>query len=150
MRIPRVPERRLSARGVELVRTGKLFEAFLTPIVDRAYRARRIAAIGLGLRSDFTVDRARRSAAAIAINARQKRIARIAFRADGELDSPQMIQAVAEGMTLAEFDAGSYKTAGYDPFELTGLGIIVTERADEQGERAARDAVRRGRVVGEH
>ena len=129
--------------------TGKLFEAFLTPIVDRAYRARRIAAIGLGLRSDFTVDRARRSAAAIAINARQKRIARIAFRADGELDSPQMIQAVAEGMTLAEFDAGSYKTAGYDPFELTGLGIIVAERA-EQGERAARDAVRRGRVVGEH
>ena len=128
--------------------TGKLFETFLTPIVDRTYRARRIAAIGLGRRSDFTVDRARRSAAAIAINARQKRIARIAFRADGELDSPEMIQAVAEGMTLAEFDAGSYKTAGYDPFELTGLGIIVAERA-EQGERAARDAVRRGRVVGE-
>ena len=40
-----------------------------------------------------------------------------------------MIQAVAEGMTLAEFDAGRYKTAGYDPFELTGLGIIVAERA---------------------
>ena len=69
------------------------------------------------------------SAAAIAINARQKRIARIAFRADGELGSPEMIQAIAEGMTLAEFDAGRYKTAGYDPFELTGLGIIVPERA---------------------
>ena len=126
--------------------TGKLFETFLTPIVDRAYRARRIAAIGLGRRSDFTVDRARRSAAAIAINARQKRIARIAFRADGELGSPEMIQAIAEGMTLAEFDAGRYKTAGYDPFELTGLGIIVVERSEPD----ARDAARRGRVVGEH
>jgi len=126
--------------------TGKLFETFLTPIVDRAYRPRRIAAIGLGKRSDFTVDRARRSAAAIAINARQKRIARIAFRVDGELDSPEMIQAVAEGMTLAEFDAGRYKTAGYDPFELTGLGIVVGERS----ERNARDAARRGQVIGEH
>jgi leucyl aminopeptidase len=126
--------------------TGKLFEMFLTPIVDRAYRPRRIAAIGLGRRSDFTVDRARRSAAAIALSARQKRIARIAFRADGELDSPAMIQAVAEGMTLAEFDAGRYKTAGYEPFELTGLGIVVVK----MDERGARDAANRGRVIGEH
>ena len=132
--------------------TGKLFETFLTPIVDRAFRPRRLAAIGLGRRSDFTIDRARRSAAAIAISARQKKIARIAFRADGELDSPEMIQAVAEGMTLAEFDAGRYKTAGYDAFELTGLGIIVTEKGerDTRSRDAAQHAARRGRVIGEH
>ena len=60
--------------------TGKLFETFLTPIVDRAYRARRLAAVGLGRQSDFTVDRARRAATAIGLTARQKKIARVAFR----------------------------------------------------------------------
>ena len=53
------------------------------------------------------------------------------FVAHGVLESPEMIQAIAEGLTLAEFDAGRYKTAGYDPFELTALGIIVEARAGE-------------------
>ena len=47
-----------------------------------------------------------------------------------------MIQAIAEGLTLAEFDAGRYKTAGYEPFELRALGIIVEERTRDS--RAAR------------
>lgn len=126
--------------------SGKLFETFMTPIVDREYRARRLAAIGLGPRSDFTVDRARRSAAAIALNARQRKIARVAISAAEELDSPDMIQALAEGLTLGEFDAGKYKTAGYEPFNFTALGIIIKERTRE----AATHALRRGRIVGEH
>ena len=125
---------------------GKLFETLLTPIVDRAYRARRLAAIGLGRQSELTVDRARRSAAAMALTARQKRIPRLAFHAQGVLESAEMIQAIAEGLTLAEFDAGRYKTAGYDPFELAALGIIV----DEQRSDVARTSAHRGRVIGEH
>ena len=125
---------------------GKLFETFLTPIVDRGYLARRLAAVGLGLQSDFTIDRARRVAAAIGIKARRKKIARIAFLAEGRLDTPDMIQAIAEGLTLAEFDGGRYKTVGYEPFDLTSLAIIVNERAREESERAAR----RGRVIGWH
>src|SRR3990170_2924883 len=61
--------------------SGKLYEAFMTPIVDRGYRARRLAAVGLGQRSDFTVDRGRRVATAMALTARQKKIARVAFLA---------------------------------------------------------------------
>jgi leucyl aminopeptidase len=118
----------------------------VTSIVDRAFRARRIAAIGLGLKSDFTVDRARRVAAAMGISARHKKIARIAFCAHDPLDSPEMVQAIAEGLTLAEFDAGQYKTEGYDPFEMTACRIIVHPSAREAAERAAR----RGRVIGEH
>jgi leucyl aminopeptidase len=125
---------------------GKLFETFVTPIVDRGYPARRLAAIGLGEEKSFTIDRARRVAAAIGHTARQRKIPRIAFLADTGLDSPEMIQAIAEGLTLAEFDAGRYKTAGYDPFELTSVGIIVEERIREIAERAAR----RGRIIGEH
>ena len=122
---------------------GKLFETFVTPIVDRTFQARRLAVIGLGVQSDFTVDRARRVASAIGLSARQKKIARIAFCADGALDSADMVQAIAEGLTLAEFDAGRYKTAGYDPFEMTGVGIIVQKPARET-------AARRGRVIGEY
>ena len=126
--------------------SGKLYEAFMTPIVDRGYRARRLAAVGLGQRSDFTVDRGRRVATAMALTARQKKIARVAFLADGALEPAEMIQAIAEGLTLGEFDSGRYKTAGYDPFSLTALGIIVDERARGAAERAAS----RGRIIGEH
>ncbi len=79
-----------------------------------------VAAVGLGIQSDFTVDRARRVAAAMGLTARKKKIARVAFLANGVLETGEMIQAIAEGLTLAEFDAGHYKTAGYDSFELTG------------------------------
>jgi leucyl aminopeptidase len=126
--------------------TGKLFESFLTPLVDRAYRARRLAVIGLGRQEDFTIDRARRVAAAMGLQARQKKIARVAFTATEALGSADTIQAIAEGLTLAEFDAGRYKTAGYDPFVFTGLGVIVEETARAAAERA----VWRGRVIGEH
>jgi leucyl aminopeptidase len=126
--------------------SGKLFESFITPIVDRGYKARRLAAIGLGLQSDFTVDRARRAATVMGLNARQKKIARVAFRAHGVLESADMIQAIAEGLTLAEFDAGRYKTGGYDRFDLAALGIIVDERTREVALKAAE----RGRVIGEH
>ena len=126
--------------------SGKLYETFVTPIVDRAYRARRLAAVGLGLQSEFTVDRARRVAAAMGLTARQKKIPRVAFLADGVLEQADMIQAIAEGLTFAEFDAGCYKTDGYDPFELTALGIIVEKHAQQ----AAEPAARRGRIIGEH
>jgi leucyl aminopeptidase len=126
--------------------SGKLFETFLTPIVDQGSRARRVAAAGLGLQRDFTVDRARRVAAAVALKARRKKIARVAFVANGALDSADMIQAIAEGLTLAEFEGGQYKTAGYDAFDLAGLGIVVNEQTRNVAERAAR----RGRIIGEH
>ena len=126
--------------------SGKLFETFVTPILDRGFRAPRLAAVGLGRQNEFTVDRARRAAAAIGLHARQKKIARLAFRASGALDSPEMIQAIAEGLTLAEFDAGRYKTADYEPFQLTSLGISVEARTREAAQRAAH----RGRVIAEH
>ena len=126
--------------------SGKLFEMLVTPLVDRGYRARRLAAVGLGRQAEFTIDRARRAAAAMALAARQKKIARIAFCARGVLEASEMIQAIAEGLTLGEFDAGRYKTAGYDPFELTGVAVAVDDRIRDR----ARLAAHRGRVIGEH
>ena len=125
--------------------SGKLYETFLTPILDGAFRARRLAIIGLGQEPDFTVDRARRSAAAIGSMARNKKIGRIAFSATPPLDSPTMIQALAEGFTLAEFDAGSYKTAGYERFDVREVTIALNTRNRER----ATDAVQRGRIIGQ-
>ena len=106
--------------------SGKLFEHFLTPITDSAFRPRRLAVMGLGQQSDFTIDRVRRSATAVALLARQK-IPRLTVVADGALASADMVQAIAEGLTLAEFDAGRYKTAGYEPFDLQRLAILVPD-----------------------
>ncbi len=125
--------------------SGKLYETFITPLQNGGFRAARLAIVGLGNESDFTVDRARRVATAAGLIARQKKVARIAFSADGRLDSLDMIQALAEGLTLAEFDAGRYKTSGYEPFHLSALGILVHERHRE----AAKKVMTRGRIVGE-
>jgi leucyl aminopeptidase len=124
--------------------SGKLYELFITPLVDERYRAARVAAVGLGPAEDFTVDRARRTASAVGIAARQKKIGRIAFLADAVLAAPEMCQAIAEGLTLAEFEPGQYKTSGYEPFALRALGIIVTN-----GSRETSIAIARGRVVAE-
>ena len=126
--------------------TGKLYETFLTRLTDGEFLARRLAVIGLGLQEDFTIDRARRVATAIALTAIQKKISRIAFVAGNAMATPEMIQAVAEGLTLAEFDAGRYKTTGHEPFELSALGII----SNGPSPQLISGAVSRGRVIGRH
>ena len=126
--------------------SGKLFETFMTPITAGDFAATRLAIIGLGERSGFTVDRARRAAAAIALTAKHKKIPRVAFVAEGVLGSAEMIQALAEGLTLAEFDAGHYKTTGDERFSANAPGIIV----DVNLRDVAAHAVHRGRVIGEH
>jgi leucyl aminopeptidase len=55
-----------------------------------------------------------------------------------------MAQAVAEGLTLAEFDGGRYKTVNYEPGRLTAL-TVAGRSLGEAGKRA----VERGRVLGE-
>ena len=126
--------------------SGKLYESFLTPIFGVDVSARRLAAVGLGPEREFTVDRARRVASAAAAISRQKKISRVAFHAEGMLGSAEMIQAIAEGLTFAEFDAGVYKTAGYERFVIEELRICVAEHMRDLAGRAAS----RGRIIGLH
>src|SRR5439155_6778190 len=114
---------------------GKLYEMFWTPMTDRSYRAPRLAAIGLGRVVDFTADRARRAAAAIGLQARQKRIGCIGSVARGRFESPDVLQAIAEGLTLAEFDGAQYKTINYELFELRALALAI-ENPSEAANRA--------------
>jgi leucyl aminopeptidase len=141
----------LQATGGELARAlktreacGKLYDIFFAPIPDPGYRVRRLATVGLGSSAEFTTDGARRAATAAALLARQKRIGRIAFVLEGRLEGPEMAQAVAEGLTLADFDGGSYKTVNYDPTPIAALTVVMSQASDVAGR-----AVERGRVLGE-
>ena len=139
------------ATGGELARAvaskefcAKLYEVFLAQISDRGYRAGRLAALGLGSAADFTTDRARRGATAVGLAARQRRIERIAFVLEGRLDTLEIAQAVAEGLTLAEFDAGQYKTMNYPPTPVASWTIVTRQSSDGTSR-----AMHRGRVLGE-
>ena len=88
---------------------AKPFELLLTAITGQGWRARRVALIGGGS-GERGSDLIRKLATAAGLAARQKRVARAAFAVRGQGDRAELAQAVAEGLTLAEFYGGSYKT----------------------------------------
>jgi leucyl aminopeptidase len=127
------------------------FEMFVTPITDSQWRARRVALIGAG-RYDGSNggELLRKLAAAGGLSARQKRTGSAAFAIRGQGDVAELAQAAAEGLTLAEFHGGTYKTAlgGDPPPAAPPTWTVIVEGAAEAVERAAR-AVARGRILGE-
>ncbi len=141
-----------AATGGELTRalasqefTGRLFDIFITPIVDAAWQTRRVALVGAGRADEWGGVRARRVAAAGGLAARQRRIARVACLARAEAapsdGADDVVQAVAEGLTLAEFYGASYKTTEMlpGPPEWT----VIHDGTD------ASAAAARGRLLGE-
>ena len=65
----------------------------------------------------------------------------------GDGDVALLAQAVAEGLTLAEFNGGTYKT-GDEPTGASPAWTVVVEGAREPGEHVIR-SVARGRILGE-
>ena len=126
------------------------YEMFVTPVSDRGWRARRIALIGAGPRADFGTDLARRLAAAVGVNARQRRSERVAFVLRGDVvassDVALFAQAAAEGLTLSEFNAATYKTADPTPPPAPAWTIVVS---GSDAVARANGAVGRGRLLGE-
>src|SRR5262249_30346127 len=76
--------------------------------------------------------------------ARQRRVGRAAFVVRGRAPVAELAQAVAEGLTLAEFDGGSYKTREVSKAPSPSF-VVVVEEASE----AVADAVHRRRTRGE-
>src|SRR6266542_3259807 len=72
------------ATGGELARAleskefqAKRYDLFLAPVVDRSWRARRIALIGGGRPAENTGDIVRKLASAAGLSSRQKRVGRL-------------------------------------------------------------------------
>jgi len=124
--------------------TGETFEMFLAAVTADGWRARRIALIGAGRRQAFTTERLRQIAATIGLEARRRRVARLAFHVGDELSAAAAVQAAAEGLVLGGFDPGLYKT---EP--KTGAPAALQIQHERGADQVLRDAASRGRVLGE-
>ena len=128
--------------------TGKAFELFATTLTDRSWRARRLLLVGGGPSAEYRSELARQLAAAAGISVRNRRAERAAFVLRGPGDVVEIAQAVAEGLTLSEFNAGMYKTGRLAPPHAPAWTVVVTEQASDVVGRA-RTAVDRGRLLAE-
>jgi len=153
------------ATGGELARAlasrefvARPFDLFITPLVNRAWKARRVLFIGGGREEAFTPDLARKTAVAAALAARQRRTSSVTLlvrpggRApSGDVDVAGFFQSAAEGLTLAEFDGGSYKTDEGRIGPAPRLALAIRHVPDSSPESIARleGAVARGRMLGE-
>ncbi len=132
-------ERALGARELQ----GRPYEFFITP-TTRGWKAARIATIGGGRRAECDTERLRRMAAAAALQARQRRVATVAWVDTTDLGPASAAQAAAEGLMLSAFSGDVYKSGerlGAPPERFViaapGAGDDVTA------------AVERGRILGE-
>src|SRR6478672_3190893 len=137
---------------------GKPFDILITPIIDRSWKAKRAAIVGAGAESACDIRLARRLATAVTLLSRQRRTESLTFvlrpglpDPSGDVDVAGYLQAVAEGLTLAEFDGASYKTGEAALGPPPRLTIALTDMIDTSPESVPRCemAVARGRLLGE-
>src|SRR5262249_6328936 len=137
---------------------GKPVDIHIKPIIDRSWKAKRVAIVGAGAESAFDIRLARRLATAVTLLSRQRRIESLAFvlrpglpDPSGDVDVAGYLQAVTEGLTLAEFDGASYKTGEAALGPAPRLAIAFTDIVDTSPESMPRCemAVARGRLLGE-
>jgi len=126
--------------------SGKRFDGLLLSTQGTGWRSPRVLLVGVGAGTACTTDVLRRMAIAGTLTARQHRLRRVAVLVRGAagLAPETMGQAVAEGVTIGNFDGASFKTAEHElawieDVELAGLGDGGTVAA----------AVAKGVILGE-
>ncbi len=124
---------------------AKPFEQFVTPLTG--WTASRVAFIGGG-GGERGTELARKLAAAGGLMARQRCMARAAFFVRGNAAAGELTQAVAEGLTLAEFYAGSHKTDDPPAAPIPAWTIVAPVDVGG-GDAMTRQAIARGRILGE-
>ena len=123
---------------------GKLFDTFITAITAAGWKSGRVMLLGSGQSADWTPDRLRRTATTAGLQARQRHIARLAFLPGGSRIEPSVAaQVITEGLCLANFDGGAYKTNNDQWGWLEQVEISLPDGLKVQS------AVERGRVLGE-
>ena len=124
--------------------TGKAFEPFYMSV--RGWKTSRVLLLGAGARAEFTADRLRRTAVAGGLAARERGMTRLALvhRAGTPVTPEDAAQVMAEGVVLASYDGGSYKTGENRRVWLAAVQLRVG--AASPGIDAAME---RGRVLGE-
>ncbi len=123
--------------------SGKPFAVYVTPAATSdTWRPRRVMVASLGPRAACSRERLRRWATAAAWAARERKLTRAAFVLPDVLPPAEEAQAVAEGITLAAFDAGAHKSEPgppplapslVAPVEGAALALDEIERAASRG-----------------
>ena len=126
---------------------AKPYELFFATITGAGWHTRRVAFIGGGSTEPGT-DLLRKLATAGGLAARQRAAKRVAFLVRGRGASADLAQAAAEGLTLAEFYGGTYKTDDPPPAAVPAWTVVALDEADDAG-AMAQLAVERGRILGE-
>jgi leucyl aminopeptidase len=129
--------------------SGRAYDFFVATIRDSSWRARRLVLAGAGQRAIFGADSARRLATATGLWARQRRIPRVGFFLHSDIvgDTAELAQAVTEGLILADFDAGRYKTKEHDILPAPTWTIVAAK--EEDAANRANGGVVRGQVLGD-
>ena len=123
---------------------GKLFDVFITPVAASGWKTRRAMLVGAGKAGEWTTERLRRVATTAGLTARQRHIGRLALLPGGSrIATPVAAQVIAEGVCLANFDGGAYKTNDDKWGWLQQVEISLPDGLKEQ------TAVERGRILGE-
>lgn len=115
-------------------------------LVTSGWKARYIYFLGGGSVSGADAERLRRLGAAAGHIARQRGAASVAFLVRGGLDPVAASSFIADGLSTAEFDGGTYKRAADQPTPPAAVAIVVAPGADAG---LVASAVARGRVIGE-
>jgi leucyl aminopeptidase len=134
---------RARARG-EL--TGKPFEVLATATSFTNWKTPRALLVGAGSRKDVSTDHLRRIATIGGLHSRQRRLTRVAVldRSGTSVTAVQAAQVIAEGLCLANYDGGSYRTGGPPTTWIeTGEIRVSSDAADVTA------AVDRGRLLGD-
>jgi leucyl aminopeptidase len=126
--------------------TGKLYDVLATATSSTGWKAPRVVLVGAGARADMTSDHLRRIAIVGGLAARQRRLTRVAVthRAATRVGAEEAAQAIAEGLCLANFDGGSYRT-GPAPSWIEAAQV----RVSDDGGAGLREALERGHVLGD-
>ena len=137
---------------------AKDYHVHVTPVVDAAWRVRRVALVGAGDVPEFGPDLLRRLAVVAGLAARDRDAARLGFlsRQPFAASSSQLpravqaaiAQAIAEGLLHAAFDVAPYKTEDHDQW-VPRQFVVSLPGADADTSNQASEAVRQGQVLAE-
>ena len=126
--------------------SGKPYETLVVGSQGAGWRAPRVILVGAGPAGACTPDVLRRVAITGALAARQQRLRRLAVlvRPGGSVSPADAAQAVAEGVTIANYDGATFKTADHDPVWLDDVLLAGVGDGD-----ALAAAVDRGVILGD-
>ncbi|MEO8481781.1 MAG: leucyl aminopeptidase [Acidobacteriota bacterium] len=124
----------------------RLFMGVGARVVADGWKARRVHFVGAGPAVEADAERLRRVAAACSYAARDYAASSIGFVVRGGVSMAMMASSAADGLSTAEFSAGTYRKQAARPVPTPSRVEIVAAQGDAN---EIATAVRRGRITGE-